>query len=158
MNQSIELIEKLQGKEAYCVDVFPCVMPDAKFFQVEKVFLRTKLKQYAEKICDIFMVLWGLYDLEIYLTEFPENTIYKQYASIAYSNIADMELEKLCKIVKLVIVKDISSVEILCPTHQFEMSIGGGFHTVFYNIDGEHLELVQSLAEHEGLYIRKCDE
>lgn len=48
-NQSIEMIDNLHEKEAYCIDVFPCIITSKKFFQVEEIFLKRKLKQYAKK-------------------------------------------------------------------------------------------------------------
>ncbi len=82
----------------------------------------------------------------------------KKYASLAYTNIADIALNKICNIIQYVIKHDVSSLEILVPSYEVEISIGGGFNTVIYNVSGEHLELIKSLVEHEQLYFRKCDE
>lgn len=96
--------------------------------------------------------------MEIYLTEFPSNSQYKKYASLAYQNIADIGLDRLCKIIEYIIKHDVSSVEILVPSHEFEISICGEFNTTIYNISSEDLEVIQSLVEHEQLYIRQCNQ
>lgn len=156
-NKSIEIIDNLHEKQAYCIDIFPCTIKSEKFFEVEEVFLKRNLKQYVKKICNIILILWGIYDMEIYLTEFPSNSQYKKYASLAYQNIVDIGLDRLCKIIEYIIKHDVSSVEILVPSHEFEISICGEFNTTIYNISGEDLELIQSLVEQQQLYIRQCN-
>lgn len=151
--KSLDDIEKLYDTEAQVIDVLPMMMADRKYNQIEKVLSRKKLKDYADKISTIMVLLWGYYDLEIYLTRFPAKASRYRYSDLVYKDIADIGFKKLYGIIEYVIMENVSSVQVYAPLNHFVISIRGGFNTCVYNLNARDLEFVQSLVEHEGLYM-----
>lgn len=155
--KSMSLIEKLQESFYYCIDIFPKQVESERYFKIEEFCLGEYLKDYAEKISQIVILLSGYYKMEIYLTEVCGKK-HAKLKELAGKNLAGLGYKKLRKIIKRVICEDISSVEILIPEEEFEISIGGGFNTAVYNIQGEAEELVKQLVESRQLFFRKIEE
>lgn len=69
-------------------------------------------------------------------------------------NIRDSSPDKLAYVIKNVISRDFSSIQILFSNPQFLMSIDGGFSVSFYQLTTEVLHVLQRLVTQEGLFLK----
>ena len=155
MGNQWDLIESLQEKECMIIDVFPKQINKDIYFEVEKFYRKKYLKAFAKKMSRIIMQIMCHFDLEIYLTEFPDKKKNHKYASLVDIDLASLKLSEIDKILHFVICDDISSLAMLAPDCPFLISIDGGFQVSLYNISGEHIDLIRKIVEKENLYFRK---
>lgn len=151
MENVFDKIENLQEQDYYVIDIFHKNIDGHRFFELEKVYLKNYINEFAKKICKIVMQIISKYEVEIYLTEFPDGTS-DEYAELAYQNIADKKLSQLYEIVEYVILNNISSVQILIPEYNFLFSVDGEFQVIVYNVVDKHMEFIREIVEKEGLY------
>ena len=154
----LTLIDKLQeNNDCYYVDFLPEKMNNPRYFEIEEFFLKTYLKDFSEKIIRIIIKIIGYYNAEIFLTEFPEESSDTfKYLYPIEKNLRNRSIEELAKIINHVIIKDISSVQILLvDNHNSLISVNGGFSVDIYNPSGEQLKLFKALVEQENLFLKK---
>lgn len=155
MEDKWNLIESLQEKEYMIIDVFPKQIQKEIYFEVEQIYLKKYLKDFAEKISRIIMQIMCYFDVEIYFTEFPEVLINDKYSSLIDTDLASLKLKKLNKIIHFVVCEGITSLQIVVPDCSFLISIYGEFQVVVYNVSGDNLDLIKKIVEKENLYFRK---
>lgn len=152
MENVYDKIENMQEQDYFVVDIFHNNIEGNRFFELEKFYLKNYLDEFEKKLCKIVAQIICKYEVEIYLTEFPDDTKKSEYVKLVGKNIADMKLEDIISIVAYVIKNDISSVQILVPEYNFLFSINGEFQVSVYNIVNKQKEFVTEIVEKEGLY------
>lgn len=155
MKSNYDLIETLQEMDYFIIDIFPKVINRNCFFEIEKYYLKFHLEEFSDKIFRIIMQCMCYFDLEIYFSEFSDGLKNHKYAPLFDTNLANLKLKKLKKIVHCVICDEVSSLEVVIPAYSFLLSISGQFQVSLHNLPDEHLDLVRQIVEKENLYFRK---
>lgn len=158
MKNTLKIIDKLQTETApYYIDFLPQRVESTRYFDLEEYFLEKYLFNYSAKISKIIIELISYYNTEIYLTEFPNTQENVQYKELCYKNIRNMSFTEIDKIIRLVIEKDLSSVQVYFTDYQFVISINGEFSVDIYGAENEQLSLISQLVNQENLYLKKSD-
>ncbi|MCR5447923.1 MAG: hypothetical protein K6F23_00885 [Solobacterium sp.] len=157
---SLELIGSLHEQEnCHVIDFLPKVMESRDFFELEEYMVSHYIDDFADSIIRIVLKMICYEPSQIYLTELPEG-----YAGILERYPADtdlryLSLEETAEIIREVIVKDRSSVQILAgSTCRFNISINGWYSVDVYGLkqDCSEYELIAALVRQEGLFLRKA--
>ena len=153
--------EKSQEKQdCFVIDFLPQIMESPVYFKLEKFFLQTYLKEFSQKVIRIVFKLMGYYSVQLYLTEFPEES--KDSLRFKYpveKDLSNRPLEEIAQIIDHVIVNDISSVQITLGTKDKSyLSIEGEFSVAVYSLSKDFIELLTALTVQEGLFLRKSTE
>jgi len=163
-NKILELIDSITNDmlkddySGYIIDFLPQVMESSYYFEIEEYFLRTYLKEFADKIVRIVIKLLGYYpSAQIYLSEFPaasDDPLKDVY--LKEENIRGRSIEELAEIITHIIFTGISSVEILLDVDEKTLiSIGGEFSVDISNLPEDKLNLFKQLVEQENLFLRR---
>lgn len=151
MYEIIDLLQK--SDDYYYIDYIPYETSDVRFLELEEYFESTYLPLYAEKISRIALKLIYLYPSELFLTESPI-PVSMEYEISFDTNIRNSSPNKLAYIIKQIVSKDFSSMQILFSQPQFLMSINGGFSVSIYQSTNEVLQILQQLVTQEGLFLK----
>lgn len=149
-----DIIETLLGSDYYYfVDFIPYEAPDVEFLELEEYFEETYLPLFSEKIARMALKLIYHYSCEIYLVESPI-PVDMEYEMTFNKNIRNSSPAKLALLIKNIVSRDFSAMQILFSEPQFLMSISGGFQVAFYQPPEEVLSIIQQLVAQEGLFLK----
>lgn len=155
MNNAFSLIDKLQEEEnCFSIDLFPQPIESEEFYTLESFFLTYYLTDFSAKISRIILKLIHYYEAEIYLTEFPEEALESEYSGWAGENLRKESLESLDRVIRFVIEKDQSSVQVLFRKENFVVSINGEFSVSIFGLKNDYYPLLSSLVTQESLFLR----
>lgn len=149
-----ELIDSIHDSDDYYyIDFIPCEAPDVSFLELEEYFESTYLPLFAEKICRIALKMIYLYPCEIYM---PESYIPvdMEYEILFDVNIRNSSPAKLAFLIKNIVSRNVSSMQILFTEPQFLMSIGNEFSVSFHQPTKEVLNIIEQLVTQEGLFLK----
>lgn len=155
MSNAFSLIDKLQENEkCFSVDLFPQPIVSEEFYTLESFFLTYYLTDFSARISRIILKLIHYYEAEIYLTEFSEDSLEHEYSNWAGENLRKKPLEDLERVIRFVIEKDQSSVQVLFRKENFVVSINGEFSVSIFGLKDDQHPLISSLVTQENLFLR----
>lgn len=158
MNKTLKKIDELQTEIApYYIDFLPKRVESTRYFDLEEYLLEKYLSDFSAKISKIIIELITYYNAEIFLTEFPDTQENIPYKELCYKNIRNMSLTQIDEIIRFVIEKDLSSVQVYFTNYQFVISINGEFSVDIYGAEKEQLSLISQLVNQENLYLKKSN-
>lgn len=162
MNHKPENIgnDQNEGIQNYYFDFLPQKIENKQYLEMKEFFLDNYLEIYADKVINILIKLTIYFELRMYLTDFPQELdteISKEYAELVGTDIASLKIEEWAKIVKFVILEEVSTVQILSINPRFLISISGKFSNELCRIPDDKVEIFKRIVEHEGLYLIKID-
>lgn len=155
-----ETIDALQEcGDWYVIDYMPCRVDDPRFLELEGYLERTWLPEFADRVTRIILKIVYLLPCAMYLTE-PATRSADDAGLDFDTDIRRYSPERLAAVIGRVVLTDFSSVQILCDSPRFLISVCGGFSVTAYGAD-EHpavIELLRRLAAQEGLFLRRAGE
>lgn len=146
---------------SYYIDFLPQKIENKQYKEIKEFYIENYLECYADKLINILIKLTVFFDLKMYLTEFPQELdteISKEYSKLVGSDICSFKIEEWTKIIKFVILEDISSVQILSINPRFLISIYGNFFNEFCRIPDSKKKLMKTIVEQEGLFFIEKNE
>ncbi|WP_097005625.1 hypothetical protein [Lacrimispora amygdalina] len=149
-----EDIDSFESENYYYIDYIPYNTNDPSYLELEEYFVKSYLKTFSKKITRIILKLIYYYQCEIYLIE-PIKKIPKDFNFPFEINIRNNTPKKLAYIIRQIILKDFSSMKILFPEFHFLISIKGEFSVAVFNAPDKVLQLLEQLAQQEGLFLKK---
>ena len=157
-----ELIDLLHEQEnCHVIDFLPQVMESRDFFELEEYMVRHYIDDFAERIIRIILKLICYSPSQVFLTELPEGYTGLLEKYPADTDLRSLSLEEIADIIRGVIVRDKSSVQILTgSTCRFSISVNGWYSVDVYGLkhDSAEYELTEALVRQEGLFLRKAGE
>jgi hypothetical protein len=152
------IIDAMPDDESYAIDVFPRPIYHDRFYELEDYFLETYLREFAEKIGRIIIVLIHYCDANIYINGFPEDAPETEYSAMAYGELRGLPVRRIVDIIRFVVTRGMTSLEILFPHIPAFISIRGGDEfsvtACGFRRDPEKANLLKLLVEREGLFFR----
>ena len=145
----------------HVIDILPKVMESRDFFELEEYLAVHFLNDFADRIIRIILKLICYEPSQLFLTELPEGYegLLKRYP--IETDLRSLKLEEIAEIIREVIVRDRSSVQVLTGGRcRFNISVNGWYSVDVYGLD-EHspeYELTEALVRQEGLFLRKAGE
>ena len=150
-----ELINSLQETENYYyIDYIPYNTDNPNFLELEEYFEQSELKSFSKKISRIILKLIYYYQCEIYLIK-PTKKIPQKFDFPFEENIRKNTPKKLSYIIRQIILKDFSSINILFTELAFLITIEGEFAVTIYNVPDKVVQLLNQLVQQEGLFLKK---
>ncbi len=157
---SFELIGHLHERgTCHVIDFLPKVMESRDFFELEEYMVRHYIDDFADRIIRIVLKLICYEPSQIFLTELPEGYTGLLETYPAGTDLRYLSLEEIADIIREVIVRDRSSVQILTGgTCRFNVSVNGWYSVDVYGLehDSPEYELTEALVRQEGLFLREA--
>ncbi|MPW14624.1 hypothetical protein [Lactobacillus helveticus] len=152
--ESVKLIEKLVERKCHYVDFVPFTFPDRNYAELDD-YLETHYKEtYAKKIIFIAFSLMYYYDCHVYLDE----EMSESFSNFKKKDLRNIGLDILDAFIHKLVVENRSGLNIIIThadnTHSL-MRIKDGYQTLFFNINGECLNIIKQLVDHQGLFLKK---
>ena len=157
-----ELIDILHEQEnCHVIDFLPKVMESRDFFELEEFMVRHYIDDFAECIIRIILKLICYSPSQVFLTELPEGYtgLLEKYPTD--TDLRSLSLEEISDIIREVIVRDRSSIQILTGSkYRFNISVNGWYSVDIYGLEQDcpEYELTAALVRQEGLFLRKAGE
>lgn len=158
MNDNSDSSKTIQTENIhnYFLDFLPEKTEDQRSVEIQEFYLENHLENYANIVINIIIKLSAFFELGIYLTDFPQVATTKtsrKYEKFVGTDISSFKIEEWTKIIKFVIMEDISTVQILSKNPRFLISINGKLSNEFCQIPDNIVDFIKNMVEHEGLYL-----
>ena len=153
--KGFDLIDKMleDSDNSYYIDFVPFTFQSEDYSRLEAYLNKHYKLQFANKIKFITFAIIYYYDSYVYLDERVVNAL---YPDLKNKDLRILELEKLANIIDSLIIDDYSGLNILFKDkdHFSLLRIEDGFDTYLFDIEGHTHKNIESLVEHQGLYLK----
>lgn len=144
----------IEADSWHVLDYIPFQPKGADYLEYER-FLGTRdyVKGFADRICFIVLTLVAEYEAGmICLTE--SEAFFEIHPELKpFENLRHLPYDQLDRIIRDVIVNELSSVQVFFPQQDVLISIDGALRVALYNASGEFLENTRLLGEANGLFL-----
>lgn len=153
--KGFDLIDEMleNSDNGYYIDFVPFTFQNEDYGRLETYLNKHYKLQFANKIKFITFTIIYYYDSYVYLDERVANAL---YPDLKNKDLRNLELEELANIIDSLIMDDYSGLNVLFKNedHISLLRIEDGFDTYLFNIEGHTHENIESLIEHQGLYLK----
>lgn len=150
-----EIIDSLmESEDYYYIDYIPYNTNDSNYLELEEYFVETYLESFSKKVSRIMLKLIYYYQCEIYLTE-PLGEVPEDFDFPFNANIRKNAPDRLSYVIRQIILKDFSSIDILFSEPVFLITIEGEFAVTIYDLPEKSVRLLEQLVQQEGLFLKK---
>lgn len=135
MTDILGKVEQLQNSSnEYFIDYLPKTVTSKDYFEFEEYFMNTFLQSFSEKVIRLVFKVMCYYEAELRLSELPCEYFGLLSNYDVGKNIRKLPLTEISSIINEVIVRDISSVQILLKADDYcNICISGGFSVNVYS-------------------------
>lgn len=147
-----DLLENTKNRNYY-IDFVPFTFQNEDYAELEAYLNNHYKKVFAAKIKFIAFSLIYYYDSYIYLDQEVADSLYPDLKDKDLRNIG---LERLAGIIDKMIIDNYSGLSILLKVddHFSLLRIEDGFDTYLFNVDAKAYKNMNSLIDHQGLYLK----
>ena len=154
-NSTEMLIEALlQSNNWYIISPFHCIYgAESDFSELEDYLIKNYIHTFSDKVSMIVLKMICLYPAYIELTEFYPEYPPAPLHLVEYTNIRDIGLENIAKMIEYIVIQGGTSMNIYFADFNSLIQISSGFDLVVYSSNQEFLKNLQTLVNMEGLYM-----
>lgn len=130
---------------------------DNDFFSLEKYLLETHIDEFSRKVSLMVIKLICYYKVYMELTEFPVKGKQDLFGISSYENFRDNELKLIDRIIREVVSKGKTSINIYFEKNNSLITISDDFQVVLFSNDTDFIEEIKVLSNSLGiLAIENC--
>lgn len=158
--KAFKMIDDLYEQKSdnnYFIDFAPFDFPNENYSELEEYLNVHYKKDFAKKIKFIAFAVIYHYPASIFLEDDIENPIYPNLINRDLRNIG---LEVLAAIIDKMILENYIGLNILFKNNKTTtlLRIEDGYDSYFFNLPDKEKDVIQSLVDHQGLFLRKIEE
>lgn len=151
-----DLYEQKNGNN-YFIDFAPFDFPNEDYSELEEYLNVHYKKDFAKKIKFITFAIIYHYKASIFLDNDVTDPI---YPDLMNKDLRHLRLEVLAALIDNMVLENYTGLYILFKNNKTTtlLSIEDGYDSYFFNLPDKEKDVIQSLVDHQGLFLRKIEE